>query len=121
MSRFYKDDKAVLLDVFEKNPVSGLNLLEANVTDAAGEKHVPVIEKDGQDIIVRVGEVPHPMMEEHYIMVFILKQSRAVSFAGSSREMSQEPYLLLRRVMNWWQLMSTATCMVCGKQTHKLC
>ena len=43
MSRFYKDDKAVLLDVFEKNPVSGLNLLEANVTDAAGEKHVPVI------------------------------------------------------------------------------
>ena len=31
MSRFYKDDKAVLLDVFEKNPVSGLNLLEANV------------------------------------------------------------------------------------------
>ena len=68
MSRFYKDDKAVLLDVFEKNPVSGLNLLEANVTDAAGEKHVPVIEKDGQDIIVRVGEVPHPMMEEHYNM-----------------------------------------------------
>ncbi|MDP8255252.1 MAG: desulfoferrodoxin [Candidatus Alcyoniella australis] len=42
-------------------------LLEANVTDAAGEKHVPVIEKVEGGYKVKVGEVPHPMVEKHYI------------------------------------------------------
>ena len=36
-------------------------------TDAAAEKHVPVVEvKDGK-VIVTVGEVAHPMAPEHYI------------------------------------------------------
>lgn len=35
--------------------------------DAAVEKHVPKYEIDGNKVIVRVGEVAHPMMEEHYI------------------------------------------------------
>ena len=36
-------------------------------TDAAVEKHVPVVEiKDGK-VIVTVGEVAHPMAPEHYI------------------------------------------------------
>ena len=37
------------------------------VTDAATEKHVPVIEKTDDGIMVKVGEVDHPMEEEHYI------------------------------------------------------
>ena len=41
--------------------------LVANTTDAAVEKHVPVYEKVGDKIIVKVGEVEHPMEEEHYI------------------------------------------------------
>ena len=45
-----------------------MELLYANTTDGATEKHVPVYEKDGNEIIVRVGEVEHPMEEEHYIM-----------------------------------------------------
>ncbi len=32
-----------------------------------GEKHVPVIEKNEEGITVKVGSVPHPMTEEHYI------------------------------------------------------
>ena len=43
-------------------------LLNANSTDAATEKHVPVYEIDGNEIVVKVGEVEHPMEEEHYIM-----------------------------------------------------
>ena len=42
--------------------------MQANTTDAAVEKHVPVYEKKGTDILVRVGENEHPMEEEHYIM-----------------------------------------------------
>ena len=45
-----------------------MELLHANSTDAATEKHVPVYEIEGNEIVVRVGEVEHPMEEDHYIM-----------------------------------------------------
>ena len=45
-----------------------MELMVANSQDAATEKHVPVYEKEGDEIIVRVGEVEHPMEEDHYIM-----------------------------------------------------
>jgi superoxide reductase len=44
-----------------------MKLMEENVVDAAQEKHVPVIEKTADGINVKVGSVPHPMEEEHYI------------------------------------------------------
>lgn len=36
-------------------------------TDAAVEKHLPVIKQEGNLITVEVGSVEHPMAEEHYI------------------------------------------------------
>ncbi len=44
-----------------------MKLMEENTVDAALEKHVPVIEKTEDGIKVKVGSVPHPMVEEHYI------------------------------------------------------
>ncbi|MDD5945205.1 MAG: desulfoferrodoxin family protein [Clostridia bacterium] len=41
--------------------------LVPGTTDAAQEKHVPVVEKDGNTVTVKVGEVTHPMLEEHHI------------------------------------------------------
>lgn len=41
--------------------------VKANSTDAAGEKHVPVIKREGKKVTVTVGEVLHPMVPEHYI------------------------------------------------------
>lgn len=41
--------------------------LEAGSTDAALEKHVPVISKEGGKIKVAVGSVLHPMLPEHSI------------------------------------------------------
>jgi superoxide reductase len=38
-----------------------------NTVDAAKEKHVPVVEKIGGGYKVKVGSVPHPMEEKHYI------------------------------------------------------
>ena len=38
-----------------------------NTSDGAGEKHVPVVEVDGNIVTVKVGEVEHPMMDAHYI------------------------------------------------------
>ncbi|HMA99718.1 MAG TPA: desulfoferrodoxin family protein [Spirochaetota bacterium] len=42
--------------------------LEANTKDAAREKHVPVITREGNKVTVRIGEAPHPMTNEHYIL-----------------------------------------------------
>ncbi len=39
----------------------------AGVSDGAAEKHVPVIEKIDGGYLVKVGEVPHPMTEAHWI------------------------------------------------------
>ena len=41
--------------------------LVENTVDAAREKHVPVVEKVADGFSVKVGEVPHPMEEKHYI------------------------------------------------------
>ncbi|MDD3396539.1 MAG: desulfoferrodoxin [Acidaminococcaceae bacterium] len=41
--------------------------LVANTTDAAQEKHVPVVEVNGNEVKVKVGSVAHPMEEKHYI------------------------------------------------------
>ncbi len=41
--------------------------LVANTTDAAVEKHVPVVTVDGQKVTVTVGAAEHPMTPEHYI------------------------------------------------------
>lgn len=41
--------------------------LSENTTDAAQEKHVPVIERTDEGIKITVGSVAHPMEEEHFI------------------------------------------------------
>lgn len=44
-----------------------MKLLKENTTDAATEKHVPVIEAVDGGTKVTVGEVAHPMGEDHLI------------------------------------------------------
>ena len=41
--------------------------LAAKAADQGKEKHVPVIEKIDGGIKVKVGSIPHPMEEKHYI------------------------------------------------------
>jgi superoxide reductase len=44
-----------------------MKLMAENTVDAAKEKHVPVMEKTGGGLKVKVGAVPHPMIDEHFI------------------------------------------------------
>lgn len=44
-----------------------MTLLTENTVDAAREKHIPVIEKLENEILIKVGSVEHPMLENHYI------------------------------------------------------
>ena len=44
-----------------------LKELVPNTVDAAVEKHVPCVELVGKNVKISVGEVTHPMSEEHLI------------------------------------------------------
>ena len=70
MAKFYRtEDRTVLLELFGAgSSVENLKNLKANTTDAAVEKHVPVVTQEGNKITVAVSSVEHPMLPEHYIM-----------------------------------------------------
>ena len=55
---------------------NGWEELLPNTTDAAGEKHVPVIQTEGQVVTVRVGSVEHPMLPVHSILWIVLETNR---------------------------------------------
>ena len=50
--------------------------LVANTVDAALEKHTPVVTVEGNKVTAVVGEVEHPMLEEHYIMFIYLETTK---------------------------------------------
>lgn len=71
---FYKskhcENLAVLLQGGEKEMSccgEPMTRLEANTSEGASEKHLPVVKKEGDKIHVQVGSVSHPMSEEHSI------------------------------------------------------
>lgn len=44
-----------------------MELKQPNTQDASHEKHVPVIEATADGVLVKIGSVEHPMLEEHHI------------------------------------------------------
>ena len=47
--------------------------LVPGTSDGAFEKHVPAVSVDGSVVTVKVGEVEHPMLENHYIQWIVLE------------------------------------------------
>ena len=52
--------------------------LVAGTSDGAREKHVPVYEVKNNIVHVKVGEVAHPMIPEHYIEWIVLQTKNGV-------------------------------------------
>jgi len=44
-----------------------MKLMEEKKEEQGYEKHLPVIEQKEGSVVVKVGNVPHPMEEEHFI------------------------------------------------------
>ena len=55
-----------------------MDVLTANTTEAATEKHIPVIEINGNIAKVTVGEILHPMEEAHYIEWIHLETNKGI-------------------------------------------
>lgn len=56
--------------------------INVNSTDAAVEKHLPVVEQNGSALFVKVGEVEHPMTAEHYISHIIVLTDKGYYVRG---------------------------------------
>lgn len=50
--------------------------MKANTSDGATEKHVPVVCVEGNQVKVQVGEVTHPMSDEHHIAWIYLETTQ---------------------------------------------
>ncbi|MCK4730352.1 MAG: desulfoferrodoxin [Candidatus Aenigmarchaeota archaeon] len=58
-----------------------MKLLEENTMDAEGnEKHVPIVEIYDGGVNVKVGSIPHPMEENHYIcLIQLVKDGKVLT------------------------------------------
>lgn len=75
--------KNIIAFVKENNPNiiccgEKMKELVPGTVDASHEKHIPVIEQNGKEVIVKVGSVTHPMEEVHYIEWIILQTNKGV-------------------------------------------
>lgn len=44
-----------------------MKLLKENTAEASKEKHIPLIVKSENEVLVKIGSIEHPMEEKHYI------------------------------------------------------
>jgi superoxide reductase len=72
--RFYECKECGLLALsFNGKEIPGLKELVPNTVDASGEKHLPVVQLEGDKLVARIGSVEHPMVPEHFIQwVYLL-------------------------------------------------
>lgn len=71
-----------------------MQLLTANSTDAAVEKHVPAVTVTGNVVAAVVGSTLHPATMEHHIEWLYLQTEQGGQFKSWIRWLSQERSLL---------------------------
>ena len=72
-----------------------MELLVEKAQDVGNEKHVPVIEETSTGVKVKVGSIPHPMEEKHYIEWVELHADNMVyrKFLGPTEKPEAEFYV----------------------------
>ena len=67
-----------------------------NTVDASAEKHVPVVEVTANKVEVVIGEVQHPMAEEHYIEWIALETEQGIQLKKLNP--GEEPTAIFRLI-----------------------
>lgn len=98
---FYKCDicgQLVVSGVPLENPLSccgqPMELLTPSTFDVGSEKHLPVFQRNEHKICVGIGNIPHPMTEEHHIMWVVLVTSHGIQWKTLS--VNTSPYVSFR-------------------------
>ncbi len=80
-------------------------LLEAKTADQGKEKHVPVVEKQEGGYLVKVGDVPHPMIEKHWITLLNFAPKMRFIENISRQTRNHKPFLLpMKKYWKWFLL-----------------
>lgn len=66
----------ILLNLGEQNGTLNKTELVPGSVDAAQEKHVPAVEVKENTVLVKIGEVTHPMLPEHHIEWILLETKK---------------------------------------------
>ncbi len=72
-----------------------MQALNPGSTDAAQEKHVPVVKVEGNLVTVEVGSAPHPMTPEHFIQWISLETKQGNQRKGLSPESAPKAQFML--------------------------
>ncbi|MCK7536243.1 MAG: desulfoferrodoxin FeS4 iron-binding domain-containing protein [Marinilabiliales bacterium] len=86
-------------------------LQQEKTADAGKEKHVPVVEKSAKGIIVKIGSVPHPMEEKHYIEWVEVRTGKMSTSEGlnPAKNLKQSSVLPIRMSRHGHTAMSTGS------------
>lgn len=88
--------------------------LVAGSQDAALEKHVPAVEVEGNKVVVNVGSVDHPMLEEHWIQFICLVTDKGYQIHPLAPARRPTPSSSSPRARRRSRSTSTATSTACG-------
>ncbi len=75
-----------------------MTLLIPNESDGSHEKHVPIYHMKDDFFIISVGDIMHPMTEEHSILWVVLEVEDGYIY--HSFENSREPVFTLQNIYN---------------------
>ena len=86
--QFFTDEnnRMMVMAIDGCGTVDTFTRLEPNTSEGAAEKHLPVVERTGDSLTVKVGSVYHPMGVEHSIGWIYLETEKG----GQLRCMSSE-------------------------------
>ena len=72
---FYKNKKDNFFLQFDQDVLQDDNLIHVLVEEHLGDetKHQPIITKDNQQVKVKIGNIMHPMTQDHHISMIFIK------------------------------------------------
>lgn len=74
----------VIITKESENPIccqKEMAQIKPNTTEAATEKHIPVVNIENNTATIKVGEIAHPMTEEHYIeWIYVVTNLREIKY-----------------------------------------
>jgi superoxide reductase len=78
-----------------------MDILEENTADASFEKHVPMIEKTKDGVLVKVGSVFHPMTPEHFIeWIEIIADGREYKKFLTSEDKPEAEFIIVAEMIS---------------------
>jgi len=93
---------------------SPMILMKEKTAEQEGkEKHVPIIKIEGKTVTVKVGSIPHPMKENHFIGLIQLMQNGKV-IMGKTLNSEDKPKAVFCNVENTDNLSARGLCNLHG-------